>query len=319
MRFDAWMPSSIGRAFRRGITQIIREAGWMHGFLALLGLLTLCQITVLFGTGMEAGLVLLRERTDLRLTIQPGATDASIQGLIQELKMQPYIDDVLFITKEQALDRQRRRDPELIEFLQTFGLENPFPDTLGIRLATIDAYPELKEFLRSPVYASVVDPSFLSAATDQETTLARVAEAIGGSRLLLLFVGGVMALVLLSTIIELVTRRASSRSQDLFVERLMGGSRVHLGLPFLMEIGVLLLIAMIVSIAFIALLVLTLPLFVPVLREGGLFAPWGDAMRMTFFSALPATIILELLLLALLAFIGTVLALRPWTSEAPTP
>jgi|GEM_PF-424698 len=315
----AWLPSSLTRAFRRGLTQIIREAGWLHGFLVLLGLLILVQLTFLFGSGMQAGLSLLRQSTDLRLTIQPGATDASVQGMIQELQQQSYIDTVLFITKEQALERQRKRDPELIEFLGTFGLQNPFPDTLGIRLKSLDAYPALKELLRKPVYTAVVDPAFLSEATNQEQTLERITEAVSGSRILLLFIAGVMSLVLFSTIVELVTRRAGSRSQDLFVERLMGGSRMHLGLPFLFEIGALLLMALLCSLVFITLLALLLPVVIPVLRSGGLFASWGEALGATFFSSLPLMIGVELLLLALLATVGTFLALRIWTTEAPTP
>ncbi|MEQ1849888.1 MAG: permease-like cell division protein FtsX [Candidatus Peribacteraceae bacterium] len=320
MRFlIAWLPASIGRAFRRGLVQIIREPGWLHGFFALLGLLTLLQLTILFGTGVQAGLTLLRERTDLRLTIQPNATDGAIQGLVQELRSQSYVEEVLFITKEQALERQKRRDPELIEFLSTFGLENPFPDTLGIRLASLDAYPILKDFLRQPVYTAVVDPSFLSEATDQEQTLGRIAEAVSGSRILLLFIVGVMALVLLSTIVELVSRRAGSRSQDLFVERLMGGSRIHLGLPFLLEIGMLLFFALALSLLFVVVLTLLLPLAIPVLRTDGLFAPWGQTLRSLFFVGLPFTIIIEIIGLTLLAVIGTVLALRVWTAEAPRP
>lgn len=319
MPLAAWIPSSIGRAFRRGVTQILREAGWLHGFLALLGLLTLVQLVLLFGTGVEAGLSILRERTDLRLTIQPGATDPAIQGLIQELRARPYVDQVLFVTKEQALDRQRRRDPELIEFLATFGLDNPFPDTLGIRLNDLDAYPELKEFLKQPVYASIVDPAFLSEATDQEQTLERIAEAVSGSRILLVFIAGVMALVLLSTVVELVTRRAGARSQDLFVERLMGGDRVFLGMPFLFEIGVLLAAALACSVLFALVVLFLLPLIIPVLRSGGLFSPWGEALQAMFLSNLPMMILFEILILIVLATVGTFLALRIWTSEAPTP
>lgn len=319
MQLFAWVPPSIGRATRRGIMQIIREPGWLHGFLALLGLLTLLQLTLLFSTGVQAGLQLLREKTDLRLTIQPGASDSAIQGLVQELRNQSYIDDVLLVTKEQALERQRRRDPELIEFLGTFGLDNPFPDTLGIRLNDLDAYPRLKDFLRQPVYTSVIDPAFLSEATDQEQTLGRIAEAIGGSRILLFFIAGVMALVLLSTIVELVSRRAGSRSQDLFVERLMGGSRLYLGLPFLFEIAALLFIALVLSIIFVVIVTLLLPLAIPVLRTDGLFAPWGQTLRTLFFSGLPLMILLEIIGLMILATIGTVLALRVWTAEAPTP
>lgn len=308
---SANIPVTMRRGVRRGLQNIIREPGWGTALGSLVGVLVLAQMLVLLVFSVHAGLELLRQSTDLRLEILSTATDVQIQDLIQSVRRLPYVDDVIYITREQALERQRKRDPDLVTFLTTFGIDNPFPETLGVRLKELSQYASFVEFLRRPVYARVVDPSFLSKTTDQEQQVVRLTEAVAASEIALLFVVGLLVIVVLFIVVELVRRRAGAKREELFVEQLVGANRLTILLPFCTEILVLLLAALALSAAFAAAGVAVFPSILPSFGTGGMFASWFQVTQQTLLAALPWLLSLELILTVCVGILGTLIALMP--------
>lgn len=298
------------RAARRGIVSVFREEGWATSMGSLFGVLLIGQMLLLLAVGVQGGLQLLKERTDLRLQIRSTATDAQIQDLFQNVRQLPYVEDAVYVTREQAYERQKQRDPALIDFLVKFGIDNPFPDTLGVRLKRLEDYPAFLQFLKQPVFATVVDPSFLSTTTDQEQQVERLTEVVFASRTVLIFVVGLTVAVLLFVVIELIRRKALLKRQELFVEQLVGASNSDILLPFMVEMVCLLFFALLCSYVVIAAIVLLLPVFLPALSTGGMFGQWSGASLKVLFSWSPWTVFFELLLILFLSVIGTLIALK---------
>ncbi len=286
---------------------------------SLFGVLFLGQMLVLLVFGVHAGLQLIREQTDLRLEILDTATDIQIQDLYQNVRQLPYVDDVVYITREQALERQKSRDPELVGFLTKFGIDNPFPETMGIRLKQLEDYPKFIQFIRQPVFTKVVNPNFLSDTTDQERQVERVAEAATVTRSLLLLVVGLLVLVVLFVVIELVRRRAAAKREELFVEQLVGADRFTIFLPFCTEMFCLLFLALLFSACFAALIVFLLPYFLPILAAGGVFGLWFQATTSVLIGALVWVLPAELLTIIIVALLGTFVAIKSHVSMAALP
>lgn len=304
------VPVTMMRALKRGALSIFREEGWGTAIGSLFGLLLLLQFIVLLSVGVQGGLDLLRERTDLRLQIRPTATDAQIQDLIQNIRNLPYAEDVVYITREQAYERERQRDPTLVEFLTKFGIDNPFPDTLGVRLKHLQDFQPLLGFLRQPVFATIVDPKFLTDTTDQQQQVDELMQLVASARTALVFVIGFAAIVLLFVVIELIRRRALMKRQELFVEQLVGASRADILLPFMVEMAVLLLIALFCSAIAAAAVLLLLPYFLPILGSSGAFAPWAATSIAVFWMWLPWVLLTEMLSAVLLSVFATLIALK---------
>jgi cell division protein FtsX len=298
------------RAAKRGVVSIFREEGWGMALGSLFGVLLIGQLLCLLAVGVHGGLELLKERTDLRLQIRESATDAQIQDLFQNVRELSYVDDVVYITKEQAFERQKLRDPTLIEFLSKFGIENPFPDTMGVRLKHLSDYDAFVQFLKQPVFTAVVDPAFLSDTTDQQQQVTEIANVVSASRTVLLFTLGLVVAVLLFVVVELIRRRALVKREELFVEQLVGAGRMDILLPFMIEMAFLLLSALLLSVLCMAIVVILLPVFLPALAAGGMFAQWSAMSASLLAGWFPWILIAQILLMVVLSALGTVLALR---------
>ncbi|OGJ67752.1 hypothetical protein A3J34_02280 [Candidatus Peribacteria bacterium RIFCSPLOWO2_02_FULL_51_10] len=307
------------RGLLRGLQNVLRQQGWAMSLGSLFGVLFLGQIIVLLTFGAHAGLTLVKEQTDLRLEILDSATDIQIQDLYQNIRQLPYVSDVIYITREQAYERQKNRDPELTGFLTRFGIENPFPETLGVRLRNLEDYPEFVRFLKQPVFTKVVNPSFLSETTDQERQVAKIAEAAVTVRSLLLLIVGLLVMVILFVVVELVRRRAAAKREELFVEQLVGADRFTIFLPFCTEMFCLLSLALIISAGFAAMVIYFMPSFLPVLAFGGAFGIWFQAVSALLAASLGWLLPLELGVILIVALLGTFIALKSQVEMAALP
>src|SRR3989338_8603751 len=155
----------------------------------------------------------------------------------------PYVAKAAFMTREQAYDRARRADPELIGFLEEYGLSNPFPDAVTVTMTSLEHYRELLHVLEDPQWQRVVDPSFLSDATAEQDYVEALLTLTKGIRSLVLFVLGIGTVTLLFVVVNLTRTRALSRSEEVLVERIAGAQTATILLPFAAEASILLLIA----------------------------------------------------------------------------
>ena len=304
-------PLLFKRGCIRGLKNVVREDGWAGSVGSLFGVLLLGQVLLLLVFSAHVGVQFLREQTDLRLEIVDTASDDLIQDLVQNVRALPYVEEVLYVTREQAYERQRQRDPQLVAFLEKYGIGNPFPQTLGVRLASIADYPRFLQFLQQPVFAQTVDPQFLSQTTDQEQRLYQLVEIVSSARVFLGLVVALFVIVLLFVIVELIRRRAMLRRDEVFVEQLVGAPALFTLLPFAVEITLLLGVALVFSVVFAAACIAIAPAVVPALGAGGAFAAWGEGILASLLAWLPWTLIGEALLIPLLAVVGTLFVL--WT------
>ncbi len=312
-------PLTLQRGVRRGVKNVVREPGWGTALGSLLGVLFLGQILLLLVFATEGGLKLLQEQTDLRLEILATATDAQIQDLYQNVRQLPYVGDAVYITREQAYEREQKRDPDLIAFLTKFGIENPFPETMGVRLKKLTDYPQFVKFLQQPVFTKVVNPTFLSQTTDQQQQVYAMIEAIRAGEIILYFVVAILVVAILFVVVELVRRRALNKREELFIEQLVGAGRATILIPFGTEMACLLGAALLLSVLFAAAVILLLPSFLPALGATGLFGSWSVITATLLTQSLGWLLPFELLAVLTLSAFGTVLALRSHVASHTLP
>ncbi len=301
---------TVRRGFLAGIKNIIRESGWGTSLASLFGVLLVCQFLLFVMIGLEGGIRLLEEKTDLRLEILPGASDGQIQDLFQNIRSLPIVDDVIYITREQAMERMKKRDPELLTFITKFGVENPFPETIGVRLKHLSDYDAFVQFLQQPVFSPVVNPNFLSTTTDQEAQVMKLLDATSTAHTIVLFVVGLLGIVLLFVVIELIRRRALTKREELFIEQLVGASRITILFPFFAEILILLFCALILAMIVGLALLFFLPVIVSAFSTDGLFGDWMMQSRAILFRSLFSLFLTQCIAVFLLAFLGTTFALK---------
>jgi cell division transport system permease protein len=287
-----------------------RERGWWTTVGALFGVMLLGQLLFLASIGVEAMHRLLQTQLDLRLQVQEMATDQDVQEFIVALRELPYVQRVEYVTREQAYARERQRNPELVNFLEEFKIQNPFPDTIAVTLHSLKDYDAFAAFTRQPEWARVADPAFLSQATDQERDvrqLLRLTEA--GAALVLGFLG-IILFILLFVLMELVRRRALLRREEIVVERLVGAHQLSVLIPFATEAALLLLCAFLLSILVVLSFGAAIPFLVPFIGSEQLAALRGEGAAVAA-AWIPAALPAALLAIPLFALAGAYLGMRP--------
>ena len=299
----------IKRGIRRGLLTLRREREFGVTLGALFGVLLLCQMLLGVTIGIQGLHRLLRAQLDLRLTIQETATDQGVQEFISAMKGLPLVEQVTYVTKEQAYEREAARNPDLIGFLEEFKIQNPFPDTLAVTLRSLDDYDAFATYVRQEQWKETVDPSFLSQSTTQEKEVRQMLTLTETGRALSFGFLAVLALVMLFVLIELVRRRAMQRREELLVERLVGAPELSMLVPFATEAATLLFVSLVLSVLAMGVILWLLPYLLPVLATGSFAALHGQVVGLLWIW-LPLIAIAEIVVLTALACAGAYLGVR---------
>lgn len=317
MKLQFRLPVSVRRGVRHGWLSLRRERGWKTTLGLLAALLVLLQFSIVTAATVQGIDHLLRSQLDLRLELKNGVPPQRVMEFIDAVKKEPTIAQVLYVTREQAYQSEKNRNPSLIAFLEQFNIQNPFPDTVAVTLKSLDDYDKFSGFVRQQTWADVVDPAFLSSVTDQEKEVMNLLELTQSGRKLVAAVMLFLVLVLLAIIVELVRRRALYRQEEIQVEQLTGASSMWILMPFITETCLLLWSGLAASTLFIGLLLFLLPALIPSLSTLGEFATLRQHMMVIITGWAPIVLPLEIVAAPVVAWLGSVLALHlHWRDRA---
>lgn len=301
MRMDILLKRSIGRGFQT----LLRERQWLTALGALLGVFVLVQLLLVVLLGLEGMQSLLRERIDVRLEIRSETTDAQVQEFYSALNEQPFVLDTLYITKEKAYEEAQQTDPELVAFLEEYDIENPFRDSIGVTLRSLQHFDAFTGFIGQERWNSVITTAFLSQMSKQESEVYALLRITGAGRSLITLILTIAITALLLVTTELIRRRSVHRSDEVLVERLVGASSVGIALPFITEACILLSVAILTSAGILLLTIVLLPVLIPELQTGGVLDPLTREVLPLFGKKLPLYIAMQILLTPVLATLGT--------------
>lgn len=310
LQLDPAFPVIVKRGIHRGITLFWRERSWGTSLGSLLGVTVLVQLLLAGLLSMAAIQTILVANADVRLEIRAEAPRAETQRFLSALKSLPYVANASYVTREQSYARAGKEEPDLVAFLEKFGMGNPFPDTIGVTLISLDDYALLSTFISGAEWQSVVDPTFLSTISRQEERMHELVRVADGGRSLVLLLLCIAGGVLLSTIIELTRLRALHRKDEVLVERLAGANTSWILLPFATEATLLLWASIAISGAVLTVFLFLLPVLLSALQSGGALSSLREAVAPLLAAYLPVCIILELLLAPVLAMLGAWIGMR---------
>lgn len=288
---------ALSRSIGRGIAFLSRAGGWRIGALGLTASLVVVQLLVIAWAGVGTAGDMVLERSAVHLDIEPGASDARVQELYAEAGALPSIKDVAFVPREQVLADERSRDASLDEFLDRYGLENPFSDTLAVVPAHAGAFAELRDFVRD---ADGFDATALQEIAAQEAGAAHVLAAVDMAR------AGVKLLLVLAAVtaaflsIDLLTRLAAGHRDAMRDAALAGASQTVVSLPLASAGAVTLVGSLILATILAAALTGALSFF----ASSAAVSAWLTASVLGFLLWLPVVLFAEGALLVLAAAIA---------------
>ena len=175
----------------------------------------------------------VRNRVLVDVYIQTSATNAEVEELRQELAATPDVKTVEFISKEQALEKERKRNPEAFDLLG----RNPLPDSFRIYPEDPDAVTSIVDNL-APLNAQGQREPQLAAIDEVRNREDETDKILKATGLVKALTAGLAVLLILASIALVAnTIRLSifARRREVEVMKLVGATNWFIRWPFVIE------------------------------------------------------------------------------------
>ena len=172
------------------------------------------------------------------------------------LKQSVLLNNVQYISSEQALDKFRSNFPELVQIIENLNI-NPFPASFETSLQEETLSPKkTEEFIQEMRGVEGIDDvQFNRDWVDKMQSFSRLARAVG------FFLGGILVLASFFIISNVIRLNVLARQTEIEILRLAGASNAFIRVPFLIEGVTLGIIGGLFSLLLLFLLVKLFPLY----------------------------------------------------------
>ncbi|NIO49507.1 MAG: FtsX-like permease family protein [Candidatus Aminicenantes bacterium] len=182
------------------------------------------------------------------------------RSLVEEkLRQSSLIEEVQFISPEQALEQFQNNFPELRRIIENLRV-NPLPSSFEATISeenfssveTLAFIQEMREM------NGIEDIQFNRDWVEKMQSLSRLAQAVG------FFLGGILVLASFFIISNVIKLNVFARHEEIEILRLVGATNTFIRIPFLMEGMILGILGGLVSLLLIFFLIKFFPLYLGV-------------------------------------------------------
>ncbi|MGP1673908.1 MAG: permease-like cell division protein FtsX [Candidatus Limnocylindrales bacterium] len=207
---------------------------WRNALMSLAATATMVLMLLLLAgfwiiqTGLLAGLEFTEQKVEVVAYLQPNATDSQVEGLQAQVLEMPVVDEITYITRDEALTLFRESMKAQGREDLTRSLDaNPLYASLEVKLLDPSAVRDVGEALRaSPLVRNVIN---IEDLVDQLLTVTNILRT-GGTVLLI-----VVGVIVLFIIVNAIRLAVVARSEEIEIMRLVGASDAFIRWPFVFE------------------------------------------------------------------------------------
>jgi len=167
----------------------------------------------------------VRGRVLVDVYVSNNASASEVAALENELAATPNVERVEFISKEEALERERERNPEAFELLG----RNPLPDLFRLHPDDPDQVGAIAERLRSQNLAAVDE------VRDREDDTDKILEATGFVKALTAMLAALLVLASIALVANTIRLSIFARRREVEVMKLVGATNWFIRWPFVIE------------------------------------------------------------------------------------
>ncbi len=218
---------------------------WRNGSVSLSAVFVMVIALFMIGSTLlltaSLGTVLnkLENKIDINVYLTPSADVASIEDLQRLLKTLPQVKDVIYISREQALENFRARhkdDNRIIQALDEVG-DNPLTAVLNVKAKEPSQYEGISSFLDGKSTLSTEALSIVSKVNynDNKVVIDRLAKLIAGIQKLASIVTAIMIGISILITFNTIRLAIFIAREEIGVMRLVGGSNEFIRGPFVVE------------------------------------------------------------------------------------
>lgn len=248
--FLPWLPATgyklfamslwlnIKRVARYGLIGFIR-----NGFvsLAAISIMTLTLFVIsglmIFGSALNATLVQLTQKVDVKVYFTTNSTDAEITDVQKMLESLPEVASVSFMSRDDALAqfRERHKNDQLtIQALDELK-DNPLGASLEVRAKQTSQYEAIAKFLSTQQSSGTIAGSSIDKVNfyQNKTAIDRLTNIIDTTRRLGTIVSIIMGLASLLIAFNTIRLAIYTSRDEIGVMNIVGASRWYVRGPFM--------------------------------------------------------------------------------------
>ena len=167
----------------------------------------------------------VRGRVLVDVYVSNKATDSEVAELEDELAATPNVERVEFISKEEALEQEKERNPEAFELLG----RNPLPDLFRLHPDDPDQVGAIAERLQSQNLAAVDE------VRDREDDTDKILEATRFVKALTAMLAALLVLASIALVANTIRLSIFARRREVEVMKLVGATNWFIRWPFVIE------------------------------------------------------------------------------------
>lgn len=209
---------------------------WRNPVMSIASTLTVAVMLLLFAffvmtdRGLQAAVGILESKVELVVYLADDAKPTDVLELRRRIETDPAVEAVVYVSKDQALERLKeiaKRRPELaLEDVTT----NPLQNSLEVKLANAQETRRVAGLIREEIGKGVVyDLVDNPTVVDKLLTITRVL-SIGGIAVL-----GMMLFVALFVIVNTIRIAVHARRDEIEIMKLVGATDWFVRWPFIVE------------------------------------------------------------------------------------
>lgn len=175
------------------------------------------------------------EKLDISIEINPDIENYTIQTFTETLSKNPDIKEVVYVSKEEALERFGSKYPNVISFLDYHDLQNPLPDVVRIVSADIAYNNNIISYLEQPEFERIVNQQKLKLNLEQKSRNEKILNITSFIKKGGIWLNVIFALVSILIIFNSININIHTHKNEIRIMTLVGAKQSFIRAGFIFE------------------------------------------------------------------------------------
>ncbi len=241
---------TLRRIFRTGFQNFTRNLTLAVAAIAVMVItLTIVLFSVIVNSTFSNTVKQITDKIDISVFLKDSVTTEQLNQLMSDLKSNPNVKSIEYVSKEKALDRYKDQNADNVDLLVAISqTDNPLPASLQIKPIDPNQMDVIKAYLEKPDVKNLQSDE-TSYSGDRKEAIDKITKATVFFRQAGLV--GISVFMFISVLIIFNTIRMAifNRRDELTIMRLLGASTGYIRGPFIVETVLYGIIAAFISIA----------------------------------------------------------------------
>ncbi len=224
--------SSFGYLLKEGCRNMISNRLMS---VASIGVLTACLLliggAVLLTLNVNSIVGYVEDQNEVMVFVDDEADEDTIESMDMDLNRIKNVHEVIFVSKEEALEQQMELLADSADLLAGFEEDNPFPNSFRLKIDDLSTLSETLEEIEQ-----IYGVESISASADLAATITDIKRGISFAGT---YIVAIMSLVSMVIVANTTKITVFSRRREINIMKYVGATDAFIRMPFLIE-GILL-------------------------------------------------------------------------------